>query len=235
MVQDMEDSEENNTGCYTTEPWCAWDNSLPSLQRDHISSTVSPSSKRRINHQLQHPEPEVCLQGLHYLSTASQKSGYLLGRLRMEQGTPLCSALLRLPQVLTVASGTLGTVTQHDERGLGSLEHRELPMLLLFLGPGADSDSVSLRAWDWLPSKFFWYNDHTKRKALLQCKLSDVSKQSVLSRPEASREVGKLSWPSRSASKLSAPLNQSLGIFLHVYNRACKLPTFPPKLERQRT
>lgn len=90
-------------------------------------------------------------------------------------------------------------------------------MLLLFLGLGADSDSVSLRAWDWLPSEFFWYNDHTKRKALLQCKPSDVSKQSVLSRPEASREVGKLSWPSCSASKLRAPLNQSLGIFLHVY------------------
>lgn len=194
-----------------------------------------PPPKHRINHQLQHPEPEVCLQGLHYLSTASQKCGYLPGRLRMEQGTPLCSALLCLPQVLTVASGTLGTVIQHDERCLGSLEHRELPMLLLFLGPGTDSDSVSLRAWDWLPSKFFWYNDHTKRKALLQCEPSDVSKQSVLSRPEASREVGKLSWPSRSASKLSAPLNQSLGIFLHVYNRACKLPTFPPKLERQRT
>lgn len=202
------------------------------LQTPHQSPTATPRT-RGLPPRPPSPFPQDRKSSI--LSTASQKYGYLPGRLRMEQGTPLCSAFLRLPQVLTVASGTLGTVIQHDECGLGSLEHQELPMLLLFLGPGADSDSVSRRAWDWLPSKFFWYNDHTKRKALLQCEPSDVSKQSVLSRPEASREVGKLSWPSCSASKRSAPLNQSLGIFLHVYNRACKLPTFPPKLERQRT
>lgn len=74
-----------------------------------------------------------------------------------------------------------------------------------------------------------------REKALLQCESSAVSKQSVLSRPEAGGEVGKLRLGRRAASKLSAPRDPSLGIFLRVHNGARKSPTFLPKLGRQRT